>query len=87
MSMSKPLTAVGVMILVDEGRVSLIDPVEKYLPDSRGLVLGNGGKPKRPVSVRDLLTHSGGLTNPPSVSDSPHITLSEAVKMVAKKPL
>src|SRR5579883_1469087 len=36
-SMTKPVTCAGVMILVDEGRVSLIDPVEKYLPEFKGL--------------------------------------------------
>ena len=36
-SVTKPVTCAGVMILVDEGRVSLIDPVEKYLPEFKGL--------------------------------------------------
>ena len=36
-SLTKPVTCAGVMILVDEGRLSLIDPVEKFLPEFKGL--------------------------------------------------
>src|SRR5581483_11944918 len=35
MSMTKPITSVGIMILADEGRLDVGDPVEKYLPDFR----------------------------------------------------
>src|SRR5205085_4179108 len=38
-SLTKPITCAGIMVLVDEGRVSLIDPVEKYLPEFKGLRL------------------------------------------------
>ena len=59
-SQSKPMTAVAVMILVDEGKISLDDPIEKYLPEFRGqmfvaekdnehIVLR---KPKHPITVR-----------------------------------
>ena len=42
-SVTKPVTCAGIMILVDEGRVSLIDPVEKYLPEFKGLKLNPCG--------------------------------------------
>src|SRR5579859_7030711 len=35
-SMTKPITAIGIMILVDEGKLAVADPVEKYLPEFRG---------------------------------------------------
>src|SRR5437660_104788 len=38
-SMTKPITAVGVMILVDEGKLNVADPVEKYLPEFKGQML------------------------------------------------
>src|SRR5439155_17231969 len=65
-SMTKPVTAIGIMILVDEGKVSVEDDVTKYLPEFAGqmLVAEKGAEPKkpsRPIKVRDLLTHTSGL--------------------------
>jgi CubicO group peptidase (beta-lactamase class C family) len=42
-SLTKPVTCAAVMILVEQGRVSLIDPVEKYLPEYKGLKLNPCG--------------------------------------------
>jgi CubicO group peptidase (beta-lactamase class C family) len=68
-SMTKPITAVGIMILVDEGKLAIDDPVEKHLPEFRGQMLVASRskdaitlkKPSRPITVRDLLTHTSGL--------------------------
>lgn len=68
-SMSKPMTATGVMMLVDEGKVKLDDPVEKYLPEFRGqMVIVEGDdqrqvlkKPNHPITVREVLSHTSGL--------------------------
>jgi CubicO group peptidase (beta-lactamase class C family) len=68
-SMSKPIAATAVMMLVDEGKVHLDDPVEKYLPEFAGqmaiaekdanhMVLK---KPNQPLLVRHLLTHTSGI--------------------------
>ena len=51
-SISKAFAAISLMTLVDRGLVSLLDPVEAYLP---------GFTPGRRVTVRDLLTHTAGL--------------------------
>ena len=64
-SMTKPIVTTGLMILVEEGKVGLDDPVFKYIPEigkmkvytAAGLV-----EPNRPMTVRDLLRHSSGLT-------------------------
>ena len=69
-SMSKPVTSVAVMILVDDGRLTVADPVSKYLPEFKNpkvLMLGSGGDSKlvpasREITIRDLLTHTSGLT-------------------------
>jgi len=64
-SMTKPITAMGVLMLVEEGKVGLDDPVEKYLPIFKGqkLATPTGLVPApRPVTVRDLLTHTSGLS-------------------------
>ena len=74
-SMSKPITSVAAMILFEEGKLSLGDPVSKYLPQMRDMKVGvekadpSGGKPtldlvaaKREMTIQDLLRHSAGLT-------------------------
>lgn len=64
-SMSKAITSVGVMMLVEEGKLLLGDPVSKYLPafkNERVLVARDSLVPAdHEVSVRDLLTHRSGL--------------------------
>jgi CubicO group peptidase (beta-lactamase class C family) len=37
MSVTKPVTCAGIMVLIDEGRLSLIDPVERFIPEFKGL--------------------------------------------------
>lgn len=58
-SMSKPVTGAAVMMLVDEGRLGLDEPVEKYLPEFAGLKTPSG-KPAR-LTVAHMLTHTSGL--------------------------
>ncbi|MFF8951505.1 serine hydrolase domain-containing protein [Streptomyces sp. NPDC014940] len=69
-SMTKPVTAVAVLLLVEEGRLSLDDPLDKHLPAFAGPRVYEGGsgadvrtRPARgPVLIRHLLTHTAGLT-------------------------
>jgi len=83
-SMTKPITAIGIMILFDEGKLKPDDEVAKYLPEFAGqlrLAIGPSGldlgtdkvllqKPNRPVKLRDLLTHTSGVAPyPPGVND------------------
>ena len=68
-SMSKPITATGLMMLVDEGKVKLDDPVEKYLPEFKDQwVIAEQDKdhmllkrPTHPITVRNILSHTSGL--------------------------
>jgi CubicO group peptidase (beta-lactamase class C family) len=68
-SMSKPITGAAVMMLVDEGKISLDDPVEKYLPEFKGqmVVVEKDAdhvllkKPVHPITVRNVLSHTSGL--------------------------
>lgn len=64
-SMSKAITTAAAMILYDEGKFKLDDPVSKYLPEFKGQKVyrkdGNVA-PKREMSVRDLMRHTSGLT-------------------------
>lgn len=72
-SMSKAVTSVAVMMLYEEGRLMLHDPVAKYIPEFANSVVAvpapEGAKDKfvtvpakRPIQIRDLLTHTAGLT-------------------------
>jgi len=92
-SMTKPMTAVCVLMLQERGLLSIEDPVEKYLPEFKGqwlveqkekdrLVLV---RPKRPVTLRDLLTHTAGLgdVKPPRTST----TLGELAMAYSREPL
>jgi CubicO group peptidase (beta-lactamase class C family) len=65
-SMTKPITSVAALILVEEGRIALDDPVSDFIPGFADLtVLSGAGErvsPARPMTVRHLLTHTSGLT-------------------------
>jgi CubicO group peptidase (beta-lactamase class C family) len=98
-SMTKPITAIGIMILADEGKLSPDDDVAKYLPEFKNqmLVAERGKdtvtlkKPARPVKIRDLLTHTGGIAPyPPGVDDvyqKRNRTLAETALAAALRPL
>ena len=92
-SMTKPLAGVAIMMLQEEGKLSVHDPVSKHLPefanpwliaesgkDSRRLV-----KPEREVTLFDLLTHTAGV---PSVNEPrSHSSLAELVALISQQPL
>ena len=73
-SMSKPITSVAAMMLVEDGKLALADPVSKYIPAFAGVKVGvekrsDDGKVmlalepvKRPITIGDLLRHTSGLT-------------------------
>ena len=62
-SMTKPMVSVAAMILVEEGRLQLSDPVAKHLPAFKDLKVytATGTEPARPMTVQDLLRHTSGL--------------------------
>lgn len=99
-SMTKPITALGIMILVDEGKLAVEDPVEKHLPEFKGqMLIGERNKdavilkkPVRPITLKDLLTHTSGLPSafPPGLADiyvKRNHTLAEAVIAMSQRPL
>jgi CubicO group peptidase (beta-lactamase class C family) len=69
-SMTKVISSVAAMMLVEEGKMALSDPVHKFIPEFKGLKVLTGGtadQPQladvvRPVTVKHLLTHTSGLT-------------------------
>ena len=96
-SQTKAMTAAALMMLADEGRLKLDDPVEKYLPEFHGQWLAAEQddahlllrKPQHPITVRNILSHTSGL---PFASSIEHPTLDglplrEAVLSYALSPL
>jgi len=69
-SMTKPITSIAFMMLVEEGKVALDDPVEKFIPawSGQGVFVAGGPDawvtrpPERPMQIVDLLRHTSGLT-------------------------
>jgi CubicO group peptidase (beta-lactamase class C family) len=69
-SMTKPITSVGLMMLYEQGRFQLDDPVHRFIPSWKDLrVFVSGNHPvfktapaERPMTIRDLLSHTSGLT-------------------------
>lgn len=99
-SMTKPITSLGIMILVDEGKLSVDDEVEKHLPEFRGqmLVASRNAdsitlkKPARKITIRDLLMHTSGVPSsfPPGLAElyvRRNHTLAEATMAVSQRPL
>jgi CubicO group peptidase (beta-lactamase class C family) len=68
-SMTKPVTSVAVLMLMEEGRLALEDPIGKYLPALAKMQVFAGGTadapqlraPTRPITIRHLLTHTAGF--------------------------
>ena len=83
-SMSKPVTAVAAMILMEEGRLDFADELYRYLPEFKNLTVctekGRSGKPRpacRPILISDLLNMTSGYTYGAWSEDSPlgeHLT-------------
>ncbi len=69
-SMTKPITSVALMMLYEEGRFQLSDPIWKFIPEWRNLRVYAAGnhpdfvttRPKRHMTISDLFTHTSGLT-------------------------
>jgi len=88
-SMSKPITGTAILMLMEEGKIRLTDPVSKFIPEFRGLKVAVTQQPataagtaepqfytvpaNREITIRDLLTHVSGLVSGP-------ISTAEAAK-------
>src|SRR6266446_2368708 len=89
-SMTKPITGVAMMMLLEEGKWQLNDPLAKYIPEFADLKVygtdANGNVVMKdqvhPVTMRELMSHTGGFTYG-FISN----TLEEMIKRVAKLPL
>lgn len=89
-SMTKPIVSVAIMMLVEEGKLQISDPVSKYIPEFKEIRVGvekvgtNGeitlelSAPRRQVTIQDLLRHTSGLTYGSSGKSLVHKTYVDA---------
>jgi len=84
-SMSKPITGTSVMMLQDEGKLSINDPVAKYIPQLGKLRLADG----RPgeVTLKHLMTHTSGMGEATTQESEAAKTLADLIEPFAAKPL
>jgi len=73
-SMSKPITAVCIAILADDGKLRFDDPLAKYVPEFPAT-----------ITLRQVLTHTSGIGE--LTSRDPHLTLAHTAGLVARQPL
>lgn len=81
-SMTKPVTATAVMMLVDEGKLALDDPISKYIPEFANVKLKDGSA-VRAITLKDLMTHTSGLHGDQQNTG----TLAETAVALAARPL
>jgi len=86
-SMTKSVSATTIMTLVDEGKLSLDEPASKWMPDLGKVKLANGQPPARPITLRDLLSHTAGIAFPPRKATDGAISLKAYAESLVKAPL
>ncbi len=84
-SMSKPILATLLLMLQDEGLLSVEDPVEKYLPEFKELKTADG-KPAR-VTIRHLLTHTSGMGEITGTQAKECKNLTDVIPLYVAKPV
>jgi CubicO group peptidase (beta-lactamase class C family) len=101
MSMTKPFVGTSILMLADEGKLSISDPVEKHIPEFRGQMVVSAKhpdgsmtvkKPVRPITLFDLMTHTSGMSYlPPAgireLNTTMDRTLADAVLLYSQMPL
>jgi CubicO group peptidase (beta-lactamase class C family) len=86
-SMTKPIASTAIMMLFEEGKLKITDPVSKYLPELRGLKVsdGQGGTVDavREITIQDLLRHTSGL----DYREFGDKDLAEMITKLSERPL
>ncbi|HMB72158.1 MAG TPA: serine hydrolase domain-containing protein, partial [Gammaproteobacteria bacterium] len=97
MSMTKPVVAFAILMMVEEGKVRLTDPASRFIPELEGLPVMAASTPapvpaSRDITVRDLLTHSSGLmsgaaSSSVAVEFAPGATLADLLPLLGDSVL
>jgi len=92
-SMTKTFTGVAIMMLVDEGKLTLDDPVEKFIPEFKGQMVMGGTNgltpphpPSHPMTIREIMSHTSGIADCKSLKITA-VSLKEDADQYAKLPL
>jgi CubicO group peptidase (beta-lactamase class C family) len=86
-SMTKSISVTAIMTLVDEGKLSLDEPASKWLPELGEVKMKDGSAPSRPITLRDLMSHTSGLAFPPRKADDGAQSLKGYTLALVKAPL
>lgn len=84
-SMTKPITATAVMMMQEKGKLSVDDPVSKYLPEFRDLKDAEGKAVT--ITLKQCLTHSSGLSEVTLEETEKVTTLAELMPLIVAKPV
>ena len=85
-SMTKTFYGAALMCAIDEGRISLDDPVSKYLPEFADVKMKDGSRPQRALTVRDLSCHVNGFRGGYELVNR-DIPMREVARRLAATPL
>ena len=90
-SLTKPVTTVAILMLVEEGKVRLSDSISKFIPAYADVKVAvtpaRTVAVSRPVTIRDLLTHTSGFVSPAQIPTDANATLAEFIPRFASEPL
>jgi CubicO group peptidase (beta-lactamase class C family) len=84
-SMTKPVTAVAVLMLQDEGKLKVTDQVARYIPEFAALKTASG-QPAN-ITIAQMLTHTSGLGEAPREAAAKARTLAELMSLIAAAPM
>jgi CubicO group peptidase (beta-lactamase class C family) len=86
-SMTKPITATAILMLQDEGKLSIDDPASKYLPELGRMKNADGSPLKTTITIKHLLTHTAGLPENTREETGAAKNLQDLVASFATKPM
>lgn len=86
-SMTKSINASAIMILADEGKLTLDEPASQWLPELAGVKVADGSAPLKPITLRMLLSHTAGIAFPLRKPSDGAISLKSYVASLIKTPL
>ena len=86
-SMTKSVSVTTIMTLVDEGKLSLDEPASKWFPDLGKVKLASGKPPARPITLRDLMSHTAGIAVPKRSPSNGAISLKAYAASLVATPL
>jgi CubicO group peptidase (beta-lactamase class C family) len=86
-SMTKSINGTALMMLVEEGKVTLDEPAAKWLPGLAKVKMKDGSVPKTAITLRMLLSHTAGIAFPPRKADDGAVSLKQYVDRLLVAPL